>query len=536
MCTFPGAAAEVEGLERVHHLPAAHARLPAVVGGAVGRARPVAQAVGDDRVADVGGGLVQRHVLEQLARVVGQAHVGLLGMVALQRALDVARDEQREGVDDAAVLVQLGTVMPLGIDHVVAPELGGRGVHVQQHHAVAVVVGVARAAKVVDLARGHAVGVLLRRLVVVPPRRVADEEHLQHREAVDGVELRGHVLGQVLRQLDQRQARHREDQALRGERGGAALGADVERQRALAQARWPETQQGMAAGQRHVGMRAQHVHQAARQARRSARDRGQLLAHGLERAQPPDDPLGGVQVLRDHVIERAGVAQLDHRAMAQDALRRQRVPEARGPQRLAVQLRVLAQAHVVGLAEAVDPGLVVGRAAHHQHDPAAQQLQRVEALFLGREVVVGGDDALAAGPGEIHQRHVQLGAQLGEARLQRWLEAHRAHLGDEAVQVLRLDAAAPAVGRGFQDQDAVACVGELARAVQAGDAAAGDDDVVRVHAGAAARDGVRAAKAVIGEVHCPRCRPPRPIPWRAYLALEMLPSPPPLVATCLGSP
>ncbi len=230
-------------------------------------------------------------------------------------------------------------------------------------------------------------------------------------------------------------------------------------------------------------MRAQHVHQAVRQLRRSARDARELLAHGLQRAQPPDDPLGGVQVLRDHVIEGAGVAQLDHRAMAQDALRRQRVPEARGPQRLAVQLRVLAQAHVVGLGEAVDPGLVVGRAAHDQHDPAPQQLQRVQALFLGREVVVGRDDALAARPGEVHQRHAQFLAQPREARLQRGLEAHRAHLGDEAVEILGLDAAAPAVGRGLEDQHLVAGVGQPARAVQAGDAAAGDDDVVRVHAG-----------------------------------------------------
>mmetsp|Transcript_38721 Transcript_38721/g.90688 ORF Transcript_38721/g.90688 Transcript_38721/m.90688 type:complete len:473 (+) Transcript_38721:525-1943(+) len=401
----------------------------------------------------------------------------------LGRTLDVARDEQRKGVDDAGVLVHLGTVVAVAVDDVVAPELGRRAVHVEQHHAVAVGIGLGRAAEIVDLARGHAVGVLLRRLAMAPPRRVADEEDLEHREAVDAVQLRTDVLRQALHQLEQRQARQRQHQALGAQRDRAVLRRDIERQRRLAELQRCEAQQPVAAGERHVRVALQPGQQAFGQPGRAALDAGELLADGLERAQPPDDPLGRVQVLRDHVIEGPGVAQLHQRAVAEHALRRQRVPEAHVPQRLTVQLGVLAQPHVVGLGQRVDPGLVVGLPAHDEHDAALQQLQRVQAaLRLGQVGVVGGE-LVGRRAGEVHQAHAQLGAQRREARLQRRLEAHRAVLGDEAVHVLGLDASAPAVGGGFQHQNLAACIGQAQRAVQARHAAASDDDVMRGHGG-----------------------------------------------------
>ena len=43
--------------------------------GAVGGAGPVAYAVGDDGLADVGGSLGQRHLLEQAPGLVGQPHL-----------------------------------------------------------------------------------------------------------------------------------------------------------------------------------------------------------------------------------------------------------------------------------------------------------------------------------------------------------------------------------------------------------------------------------------------------------------------------
>src|SRR5437868_1101566 len=83
-------------------------------------------------------------------------------------------------------------------------------------------------------------------------------------------------------------ARSCEDEALGAEPDDAALGAHVELKLRAAERRGPESQQRVATGQRHVGVLAQVGEQPLGQARRAAFDAGQLLAHRLQRPQPPD--------------------------------------------------------------------------------------------------------------------------------------------------------------------------------------------------------------------------------------------------------
>ncbi|UUZ52730.1 hypothetical protein LP419_26360 [Massilia sp. H-1] len=244
-------------------------------------ARPVANTVGNNRLLDIGGRFGQRLFAEHELGVRVQAQVGL---VAFQRTLDIARHEQREGVDNARILIDFGAVVPVRLAQIMAPEFGRRPVHVQHHHAVAIVVVLLRAAEVMHFAGWQAVRVLLRRLVVIPPWRIADEEDLQHGEAVDRVKVAGNMFRQVRGELDQRHARQRQDQARRFDLDRAILGAHVQFQRRLAQSDGAEAAQRMAAYQRDVRLRMDLGHQRVGQAGRAALDAGQFLAHGLERA------------------------------------------------------------------------------------------------------------------------------------------------------------------------------------------------------------------------------------------------------------
>ncbi len=267
-------------------------------------------------------------------------------------------------------------------------------------------------------------------------------------------------------QTRQRQPWQGQNQAFGAHCQHPALGADLQLQRARTQGLRRETVQAVAAGQRHIRFALQLFHHVLGQTCGAAIDTGQHLSHGLERTQPPDDPFDCIQVFRDHVVEGACIAQLDQRQMAQDALAGERIPEAHAPQWLPVQLRMAAHARVIGFGLGVDPGLVVRPLAHDEHDAALEQLQRIEAHFFVRQIVMRRIDFFALVAGKGGQSHAQVLTQLVETRLQGGFKTHRAVFGQKTIHVFGFDPPAPVVGRGFQHQHLLSGLGQTPCAIQ----------------------------------------------------------------------